>query len=216
MAKAAGYRSLPAPPTFAFCLEMETNSLWDNIAAMGVPVGKILHASQTFTYHAPICAGDRVTFQTKVSDIYDKKGGALEFIVEDTTAKTRTASSSPICNGLLSPATEERNIFAMAQPNYEDISVGDQPIRLETDPISRTTLALYAGASGDHNPMHIDIDYAKAAGETDVFAHGMLIMAYLGRSVTSWVPQSAVRSFNTRFTAITRVGEKDHRNGKSG
>jgi acyl dehydratase len=96
----------------------------------------------------------------------------------------------------------------MAQPNYEDISVGDQPILLETAPISRTTLALYAGASGDHNPMHIDIDYAKAAGESDVFAHGMLVMAYLGRSVTSWVPQSALRSFNTRFTAITRVGEK--------
>jgi acyl dehydratase len=96
----------------------------------------------------------------------------------------------------------------MARPNFDDINVGDQPIRLETDPISRTTLALYAGASGDHNPMHIDIDYAKAAGEPDVFAHGMLIMAYLGRSLTSWVPQSALRSFNTRFTAITRVGEK--------
>jgi acyl dehydratase len=85
-AKAAGYASLPAPPTFLFCLEMETNSLWDNIAAMGVPVGKILHGSQSFTYHAPICAGDRITFVTKVSDIYDKKGGALEFIVEDSTA----------------------------------------------------------------------------------------------------------------------------------
>jgi acyl dehydratase len=96
----------------------------------------------------------------------------------------------------------------MAQPKFDDINIGDQPIRLETEPISRTTLALYGGASGDHNPMHIDIDYAKAAGESDVFAHGMLVMAYLGRSVTSWVPQSAVRSFNTRFTAITRVGEK--------
>jgi acyl dehydratase len=96
----------------------------------------------------------------------------------------------------------------MAQPKFDDINVGDQPIRLETNPISRTTLALYGGASGDHNPMHIDIDYAKAAGEPDVFAHGMLVMAYLGRSVTSWVPQSAVRSFNTRFTAITRVGER--------
>jgi acyl dehydratase len=96
----------------------------------------------------------------------------------------------------------------MAQPTYAEIKVGDQPVRLETDPISRTTLALYGGASGDHNPMHIDIDYAKAAGENDVFAHGMLIMAYLGRAVTSWVPQSALRSFNTRFTAITRVGEK--------
>src|SRR5512144_2364791 len=96
----------------------------------------------------------------------------------------------------------------MGLPKFNDINVGDQPIRLETGPISRTTLALYAGASGDHNPMHIDIDYARAAGESDVFAHGMLIMAYLGRSVTSWVPQSALRSFSTRFTAITRVGEK--------
>jgi acyl dehydratase len=96
----------------------------------------------------------------------------------------------------------------MARATYGDIKVGDQPVRLETDPITRTTLALYGGASGDHNPMHIDIDYAKAAGETDVFAHGMLVMAYLGRAVTSWVPQSALRSFNTRFTAITRVGEK--------
>jgi acyl dehydratase len=88
-AKAAGYKTIPAPPTFMFCLEMETNSLWDNIAAMGVPVGKILHGSQSFTYHAPIYAGDRITFETKVSDIYDKKGGALEFIVEDSTAKNQ-------------------------------------------------------------------------------------------------------------------------------
>lgn len=95
----------------------------------------------------------------------------------------------------------------MAQ-SYASLNVGDQPIRLETAPISRTTLALYAGASGDHNPMHIDIDYARAAGESDVFAHGMLVMAYLGRSVTSWAPQTALRSFNTRFTAITRIGEK--------
>jgi acyl dehydratase len=102
----------------------------------------------------------------------------------------------------------------MAQPKYADVNVGDQPIKLENAPISRTTLALYAGASGDHNPMHIDLDYAKAAGEADVFAHGMLSMAYLGRGVTSWVPQSALRSFSTKFTAITRVGEKITVTGK--
>ncbi len=91
-AKAAGYRSLPAPPTFGFCLEMETNSLWDNLEAMGVPVGKILHGSQTFTYHEAICAGDQITFETKVSDITDKKGGALEFITEDTTATNQNGT----------------------------------------------------------------------------------------------------------------------------
>jgi acyl dehydratase len=95
----------------------------------------------------------------------------------------------------------------MSDPKFDNLNVGDQPINLKNEPISRTTLALYAGASGDHNPMHIDLDYAKAAGESDVFAHGMLVMAYLGRSVTSWVPLSAMRSFTARFTQITRVGE---------
>ncbi|MBK8176146.1 MAG: dehydratase [Rhodospirillales bacterium] len=96
----------------------------------------------------------------------------------------------------------------MTAPKFDDLNVGDEPIRLENAPISRTTLALYGGASGDHNPMHIDIDYAKAAGEADVFAHGMLVMAYLGRSVTAFAPQTTVRSFFTQFKAITRVGEK--------
>ena len=84
-ARAAGYQTIPAPPTFGFCLEMESNSLWDNIAAMGVPVGKILHGSQSFKYHAPIYAGDKITFVTKVSSIVDKKGGKMEFITEDST-----------------------------------------------------------------------------------------------------------------------------------
>jgi acyl dehydratase len=96
----------------------------------------------------------------------------------------------------------------MAVPSFDSVTVGDQPIHLTTEPVSRTTLALYAGASGDHNPMHIDIDYAKKAGQSDVFAHGMLAMAYLGRALTDWVPQTAIRSFTTRFTAITRVGDQ--------
>ena len=49
--------------------------------------------------------------------------------------------------------------------------------------ISRTTLALFAGSSGDHNPIHIDLDVAKSAGLDDVFAHGMLSMAYAGEEL---------------------------------
>ncbi len=85
------------------------------------------------------------------------------------------------------------------------VEVGTQLPPLVIEPISRTTLALFAGASGDHNPIHIDIDAAKAAGFEDVFAHGMLSMAYLGRLITSWVPQSRLRALSTRFTSITPV-----------
>ena len=76
---------------------------------------------------------------------------------------------------------------------------------LSAEPISRTTLALFAGASGDSNPIHIDLDVARSAGLDDVFAHGMLSMAYLGRLLTDAFPQQQLRSWKVRFAAITPV-----------
>ena len=89
---------------------------------------------------------------------------------------------------------------------YLECNVGDLLPPLHLGPINRTTLALYAGASGDHNPIHIDLDFARKAGMPDVFAHGMLSMAYLGRLVTNWVPQQKLRELNTRFIGITHFG----------
>ena len=96
----------------------------------------------------------------------------------------------------------------MAGPTFDTVSVGDVLPPLVLPRVTRTMLALYAGASGDHNPIHIDVDFARAAGMPDVFAHGMLSMAWLGRLLTSWAPQESLREFEVRFTAITRVGER--------
>ncbi|HSW21476.1 MAG TPA: MaoC/PaaZ C-terminal domain-containing protein [Burkholderiaceae bacterium] len=96
----------------------------------------------------------------------------------------------------------------MAELNYDDVQVGTQLPFLQTEPISRLTLALYCGASGDHNPIHVDSDFTRAAGMDDVFAHGMLGMAYLARLVTGWVPQRAIRALSTRFVAITHVHDR--------
>ncbi|MEN2738693.1 MaoC/PaaZ C-terminal domain-containing protein [Microbacterium sp. X-17] len=85
------------------------------------------------------------------------------------------------------------------------MKAGDVLPAITIDPISRKTLALYAGASGDHNPMHIDLDEARAFGFDDVFVHGMLSMAYLGRVLTDRFPQDRIRSFSVRFTSITPV-----------
>jgi acyl dehydratase len=89
-----------------------------------------------------------------------------------------------------------------------DIKAGDRIVHKAFPPITRHTLALYCGASGDHNPIHVDIDFAKAAGFPDVFAHGMLVMAFLGQALTDAVPPSKLRSFATRFVAITQLGAK--------
>lgn len=91
---------------------------------------------------------------------------------------------------------------------FDSVNVGDVLPPLSLPALTRTTLALYAGASGDHNPMHIDIDFARAAGMPDVFAHGMLSMAWLGRLLTEWAPQGDLREWSVRFAAITHVGER--------
>jgi len=86
------------------------------------------------------------------------------------------------------------------------IKVGDRLPALQLPPVDRATLALFGGASGDHNPIHIDLDFARRSGMPDVFAQGMLGMAWLGRLITQWVPQSRIRRYDARFAGITHLG----------
>jgi len=90
----------------------------------------------------------------------------------------------------------------------ERVKVGGSLPHYVSPEISRHVLALFCGASGDHNPMHVDTDFAKSFGMSDVFAHGMLSMAYMARLLTRWVPQSQIRSWGVRFVAITPVYAK--------
>lgn len=94
----------------------------------------------------------------------------------------------------------------MSFPTYDAVKIGDELPPLQLPAVDRTTLALFGGASGDHNPIHIDIDVARRAGMPDVFAQGMLGMAWLGRLLTAWAPQSRLRRYDVRFQGITHLG----------
>ena len=85
---------------------------------------------------------------------------------------------------------------------------GDEFPHLKLPPITRLQLALYCGGSGDHNPIHVDSDFARAAGMKDVFAHGMLSMCFMARLVTQFVSPARVKSFGVRFVAISWVGDE--------
>ncbi|MGB3864479.1 MAG: MaoC family dehydratase [Xanthobacteraceae bacterium] len=87
-------------------------------------------------------------------------------------------------------------------------AVGDRVVSKTFAPITRHKLALYCGASGDHNPIHVDLDFAKQAGFPDVFSHGMLVMACLGQALTDAVAPKDIRAFSTRFAAITQLGAR--------
>lgn len=85
-ARDAGYKTLPAPPTFAMVLDMESEAdLPPEVELLQLDVGRILHGSQSFEYLGQMYAGDLITVRRTLVDIYDKKGGALEFVVTENT-----------------------------------------------------------------------------------------------------------------------------------
>lgn len=85
-ARDAGYPDLPAPPTFLFAAELDSGASNQLLADLQIPLAKLLHGEQSFSYHRPACVGDTVTVRSTITDIYDKKNGALEFVVKTSRA----------------------------------------------------------------------------------------------------------------------------------
>ena len=95
----------------------------------------------------------------------------------------------------------------MSEINFSELNAGDAIPELVTPNVPRSQLALFAGASGDHNPIHLDDEEAKKGGLPGVIVHGMLSMALLGRVLTNWVPQHQLRGWNARFVSMAFPGD---------
>lgn len=83
-AQAAGLRSLRVPATYLSSLERQIFPSSELVELAGLNRKRALHAEQSYVYHAVVCAGDMLTYEPRIADIYDKKEGALSFLVKET------------------------------------------------------------------------------------------------------------------------------------
>jgi acyl-CoA synthetase (AMP-forming)/AMP-acid ligase II/acyl dehydratase len=82
-ARKAGFRGLPIPPTYLFCLQMmSSEEAYAAYQELGIDVGRLLHGEQGFKYHLPVHVGDELTFHHRILDVQDKKDGAMTLIVQ--------------------------------------------------------------------------------------------------------------------------------------
>jgi acyl dehydratase len=79
-------------------------------------------------------------------------------------------------------------------------------LTLTCGPVTAVDLALFAAAAGDHNPLHLDVDVARAAGFDRPVVHGMLTMAYAARLFTQHFGAGTVRKLHTRFIGVAMLG----------
>jgi acyl dehydratase len=86
VARAEGHPDLPAPPTFLFSADLDSGGLEYMLQLLKVDLGRVLHGEQEFSYRRMVYAGERITVRSTIADIYDKKNGALEFVVKQSQA----------------------------------------------------------------------------------------------------------------------------------
>jgi acyl dehydratase len=91
--------------------------------------------------------------------------------------------------------------------HLDDLAVGHSCEEVVVDDLTRTQIVMYAGASGDYNPLHSDEPFARHAGFPGVFAHGMLSMGLTGKMLTNWVGNGRLRTFGVRFRAQVWPGD---------
>lgn len=92
-AKNAGHRDLPVPPTFLMAIEMEDPDPFKWIRELDIDMDYVLHGSQQYAYHRLAYAGERLTAASTITDVFSKKGGALEFVIKKTAITDETGAA---------------------------------------------------------------------------------------------------------------------------
>ena len=75
--------------------------------------------------------------------------------------------------------------------------------------VTQQRMADYAEASGDHNPLHLDAEFAATTQFGGTIAHGMMLFGYMSDALThtygdAWSESGRMRA---RFRAPTRPGD---------
>ena len=159
--------------------------------------GTSLHAEQHYEYHRPLVVGDVLHARGRKGETWEKQGrsGTLKFtelITEYLDAERRGRDHRP--HGRGADGGTQVSISAAS------LKVGDSKEQLLVDDLTRTQIVMYAGASGDYNPLHSDEKFAReVAGYPGIFAHGMLTMGMTGRVVTDWFDVGRVTKYGVRF-----------------
>jgi acyl dehydratase len=89
----------------------------------------------------------------------------------------------------------------------EDVAVGSEITPLVKQPTTRQ-LVMWAGASGDFNPIHYDKDFALERGLPGVVVHGQLAGCFLGQMLTDWLgEEGSLKKLSLSYKGMNFPGE---------
>lgn len=212
-AQLAGFRQIPAMPTFVTRFRVP-------FAESGLDPEKsqVLHGEQEYEYTRPLYAGETVVVRHRVASIRQsaRAGGMAVMTLEqlgDTTAGEHifTGRATVIVRDA-PPDAAAAGAAAGATSTKKPAAPAGEAIPELIKRVTQEQINAYADVSGDHNPIHLNPEAARAVGLDGTIAHGMLDMAFLAQMLTDWLTASQerhgwVRRLKARFQAMVRPGD---------
>jgi acyl dehydratase len=203
-ARAAGYRAIPTPPTFVTRYRVPFEE-----AGLDPEHMQVLHAEQEYVYVRPLYLGDELVVQHKVASLRQSRTMAIMTIeqIVETVRDGGTAlgrATVIVREGQADAGAVKTGGKVTSAPEGEQIS----PLQKH---VTQAQIDAYADASGDHNPIHIDLQAARTVGLPGTIAHGMLSMAFLGQLLTNWITSQPsggwISRLRVRFQAMVFPGD---------
>lgn len=211
-AERAGYRGVPVTPTFITRFRVAFAE-----AGLDTEHSQVLHGEQEYSYSRPLVAGDTIVTRHRVKSIRQtaRAGGMAIMTVEqfcDTPEGERVASGSAtvVVRDMPPPGEAQTGASPVAAAGKPATTKPGEPLPALTKHVTQAQIDAYADVSGDHNPIHLDADAARAVGLDGTIAHGMLGMAFAGQLLTDWLTASSggwVARLRVRFQGIVRPGD---------
>lgn len=208
-ARAAGFGGVPVEPTFVTRFRVDFAE-----AGLDPEHSQVLHGEQEYTYERPLLVGETVTARHVVASIRQSKradGMAIMTLEQQcdmpTGERIVTGKSIVIVRDVAPGAEGGATTAGKAQSEPEGERIPDL-----VKTVTQEQINAYADVSGDHNPIHINPEAARAVGLEGTIAHGMLSMAFLGQLLTDWLAQQPERGgwvarLRVRFQAMVRPGD---------
>lgn len=209
-ARAAGFTAIPAPPTFVTRFRVAFAE-----AGLDVEHVQVLHGEQEYRYTRPLYVGDALSVRHRVDSIRQSSKGGMAIMSFEQQCDA--PSGERILTGRATVIVRDAAAVRMggqeasaAAPRAAARELVGEPIPALTKQVSQAQINAYADISGDHNPIHINAEQARAVGLNGTIAHGMLSMAFAGQLVTRWLtqrPGQRLARLRVRFLAMVRPGD---------
>jgi acyl dehydratase len=208
-AKQAGFAHIPVPPSFITRLRVPFAE-----AGLDPLHSQILHGEQEYAYTRPLLSGDTVVGRHRIGSIKQSGRGdlaimTLEQFVDDLDGeRIATGKATLLVRNSIAAGGQTKGRPALAKSSDGS---DESTLRLVKH-VTQEQIDAYADVSGDHNPIHINPEAARAVGLDGTIAHGMLNMAFVGQMLTDWLSRQPtgpgwVSRLRVRFQAMVRPND---------